>query len=374
MYTEFVPDLKPLAGLQGRSKSYDRTWDFLALAEAVAASLPRDLNFKGNVRDKPKAKYCVVSFPGLYSGDFALLITQEDPNLCSACVFQADGTTTQFLGPPMTSPAGEHAGHHWQDFYPMTKGKLPQGKSCPDSCWCTELEGASTVNSKGQKVSVVVNIVGNKIRTKARVVRVVLESSWDFLGLGILENSHPRFSSPIVEATNKNFGDYFHTKNSDSYSHIQRTFGKDKNGNDFMTPPWGCYWYGQWLGNIEYAAKQGMEFIVVYKPDGQGRGELDCFPTKEDWEGADGKSYAKDAFLGGSQVFCRLDHLHYHAKAQLQSLPKHLIQAHLLILALADQKKELAYIEKVLGLEIHHKLDIHQFRNKEYERPKVRES
>ena len=33
----------------------------------------------------------------------------------------------------------------------------------------------------------------------------------------------------------------------------------------------------------------------------------------------------------------------------------------------ASQKKEIAYIEKVLGLEIHHKLDINQFRNKMYE-------
>ena len=37
----------------------------------------------------------------------------------------------------------------------------------------------------------------------------------------------------------------------------------------------------------------------------------------------------------------------------------------------ASQKKEIAYIEKVLGLEIHHKLDIYQFRNKMYEKPKV---
>ena len=37
----------------------------------------------------------------------------------------------------------------------------------------------------------------------------------------------------------------------------------------------------------------------------------------------------------------------------------------------ASQKKEIAYIEKVLGLEIHHKLDINQFRNKMYEKPKV---
>ena len=38
---------------------------------------------------------------------------------------------------------------------------------------------------------------------------------------------------------------------------------------------------------------------------------------------------------------------------------------------LTCQKKELAYLEKVLGLEIHHKLDIVQFRNKMYEKPKV---
>ena len=37
------------------------------------------------------------------------------------------------------------------------------------------------------------------------------------------------------------------------------------------------------------------------------------------------------------------------------------------------QKKEIAYIEKVLGLEIHHKLDINQFRNKMYERPNAQQ-
>ena len=36
-----------------------------------------------------------------------------------------------------------------------------------------------------------------------------------------------------------------------------------------------------------------------------------------------------------------------------------------------SQKKEIAYIEQVLKLKIHHKLDIVQFRNKMYEKPKV---
>ena len=38
---------------------------------------------------------------------------------------------------------------------------------------------------------------------------------------------------------------------------------------------------------------------------------------------------------------------------------------------LTCQKKELAYIEKVLGLEIHHKLDIELFRNKLHEKAEV---
>ena len=86
-------------------------------------------------------------------------------------------------------------------------------------------------------------------------------------------------------------------------THIQRTFGKDDNGNDLMKPSWGCYWAGQWMENIEFAVEQGMELIVVYKPEGHGRGELDHFPTKKDWETTDGARFSKDAFLGGSQVF-----------------------------------------------------------------------
>ena len=35
------------------------------------------------------------------------------------------------------------------------------------------------------------------------------------------------------------------------------------------------------------------------------------------------------------------------------------------------QKKEIAYIEQVLKLKIHHKLDIEQFRNKLHEKAKV---
>ena len=35
------------------------------------------------------------------------------------------------------------------------------------------------------------------------------------------------------------------------------------------------------------------------------------------------------------------------------------------------QKKEIAYIEHVLKLKIHHKLDIEQFRNKAHEKAKV---
>ena len=35
------------------------------------------------------------------------------------------------------------------------------------------------------------------------------------------------------------------------------------------------------------------------------------------------------------------------------------------------QKKEIAYIEHVLKLKIHHKLDIEQFRNKLYEKAEV---
>ena len=84
---------------------------------------------------------------------------------------------------------------------------------------------------------------------------------------------------------------------------MKNKMGMDENDPDLMTPPWGCYWYGQWLGNIEFAVKQGMELMVVSKPGGQGRGELDRFPSKEDWEGKDGTRFAKDKFLGGSQVF-----------------------------------------------------------------------
>ena len=124
-------------------------WDALALAESVATKLPRDLNFDGDVRQKPKAKYCVVSFPGDYSGDFGLFIASDDPNTCCACVFQADGGEFQFLGPPMTSVKGKHAGEHW-----VITGE-PKGKSSLQNCWCTELEGAGTVDEKGEKVGVV---------------------------------------------------------------------------------------------------------------------------------------------------------------------------------------------------------------------------
>ena len=41
------------------------------------------------------------------------------------------------------------------------------------------------------------------------------------------------------------------------------------------------------------------------------------------------------------------------------------------IVGTCPQKKEIAYIEQVLKLKIHHKLDIVQFRNKMYEKPKV---
>ena len=88
---------------------------------------------------------------------------------------------------------------------------------------------------------------------------------------------------------------------------MKKSLGMDENGPDLMTPPWGCYWAGQWMENIEYAAKQGMELIAVYKPGGQGGGELDRFPSREDWDGTDGKSFAKNEFLGGSQVFTRRD-------------------------------------------------------------------
>ena len=100
------------------------------------------------MRKKPKAKYCVVSFPGDFSGDFGLFIDSEDPDMCCACVFQADGGTFQFVGPPMTSVKGEHAGDHW-----AITGE-PKGKSCLNTCWCTELEGAGTVDENGQKVIV----------------------------------------------------------------------------------------------------------------------------------------------------------------------------------------------------------------------------
>ena len=69
-----------------------------------------------------------------------------------------------------------------------------------------------------------------------------------------------------------------------------------------MTPSWGCYWFGQWLANLTFAVKQGMVLIAVHKKDGQGAGALDRFPSKQDWEGTDGKQFSKDGFLGGSQV------------------------------------------------------------------------
>ena len=83
---------------------------------------------------------------------------------------------------------------------------------------------------------------------------------------------------------------------------MKNSLGMKESDPDLMTPPWGCYWFGQWLANIEFAAEQGMELITVHKKDGQGRGELDRFPTMQDWEGTDGKQFSKDGFLGGSQV------------------------------------------------------------------------
>ena len=87
---------------------------------------------------------------------------------------------------------------------------------------------------------------------------------------------------------------------------MKNSLGMKESDPDLMTPPWGCYWFGQWLANIEFAAEQGTELITVHKKDGQGRGELDRFPTMQDWEGTDGKQFSKDGFLGGSQVRRRL--------------------------------------------------------------------
>ena len=72
--------------------------------------LPSDLNFDGDVRKKLHAKYCIVTFPGDYSGDFGLFLDSNDPTTCCACVFQADCATSQFLGPSMVSVKGKHAG------------------------------------------------------------------------------------------------------------------------------------------------------------------------------------------------------------------------------------------------------------------------
>ena len=85
----------------------------------------RDLNFDGNVFLMLAARFCVISFPGIYSGDFGNFKWKNNPNLSCACVFQADGGTTQFIGPAMTSAKGEHFGDH-----------------CADKCWCVELHGA----------------------------------------------------------------------------------------------------------------------------------------------------------------------------------------------------------------------------------------
>ena len=59
-FPEFVPDLKPLAGLLGK-KYGAPAWNPLALAESVATKLPRDLNFDGDVREKPDTKRCTRS-------------------------------------------------------------------------------------------------------------------------------------------------------------------------------------------------------------------------------------------------------------------------------------------------------------------------
>ena len=59
------------------------------------------------------------------------------------------------------------------------------------------------------------------------------------------------------------------------------------------------------------------------------------------------------------------------APTSLPTLPYSPCTSNNTFTVLDAQRKEVAYIEKVLGLEIHHKLDINQFRNKMYERPKV---
>ena len=101
---------------------------------------------------------------------------------------------------------------------------------------------------------------------------------------------------------------------------MKSSLGMKESDPDLMTPPWGCYWFGQWLANIEFAAEQGMELITVHKKDGQGRGELDRFPTMQDWEGTDGKQFSKDGFLGGSQVRRRLRRVRARAPTEMHTL------------------------------------------------------
>ena len=100
---------------------------------------------------------------------------------------------------------------------------------------------------------------------------------------------------------------------------MKNSLGMKESDPDLMTPPWGCYWFGQWLANIEFAAEQGMELITVHKKDGQGRGELDRFPTMQDWEGTDGKQFSKDGFLGGSQVRRRLRRVRARAPTDMHT-------------------------------------------------------
>ena len=118
-----------------------------------------------------------------------------------------------------------------------------------------------------------------------------------------------------------------------------------------------------------------MELIVVYKSGGQGRGELESWP-------GNGTGIRADKFLGGSQV----RPTRIHPPAHSPQLDSHTKAFHVVLRAVLNcspapgplppltlyQKMEVAYVEHVLKQKISHKLDIDQFRRKEYEKPKVR--
>ena len=204
--------------------------EFRRLAEVSGFGLASErIAFPGKIN--PRAKDCIVSFPGKYSAewDAAVKAVREETSTCSlACVFLTD----------TASGLGQHA-------------KLPDK---PEECWCHVIYGYHPASAYLS----VVDVKELQLKEGETEATVLAFKEKDAKAMGqclLIKRCQTELEWQIELA--------------EALVYAEQLCYKNKG-----RAPWGCMWFETWRQKVEEAVQLKQKLHVYYFKDQCGKGKL----------------------------------------------------------------------------------------------------